>query len=219
IKDNTTQLYPNEQVSAALLEYSTPASTLTPISWERLPRCIADLHAWGVANHEKSNYMISRLQAQLHIWMIKTLGTKRILEIGTSIGYSTLCRAHAVGPSGHVTTLKYSPEYTSLAKKEFEKNGVKNVQVIVGDAERLKTLATSLDEPFDLIFIDADKASYPTHPTHPSLILSLSGPSGATTRLLRPGGIIVADNILRSGLVADHSPTNPWAVKMKENPA
>jgi hypothetical protein len=66
-----------------------------------------------------------------------------VLEIGTSIGYSTLCRAHAVGPSGHVTTLKYSPEYTSLAKKEFEKNGVKNVQVIVGDAERLVCLALS----------------------------------------------------------------------------
>lgn len=71
------------------------------------------------------------------------LPSEKLLEIGTSIGYSTLCRAHAVGPSGHVTTLKYSPEYTSLAKKEFEKNGVKNVQVIVGDAERLVCLALS----------------------------------------------------------------------------
>jgi predicted O-methyltransferase YrrM len=58
-----------------------------------------------------------------------------VLETGTLIGFSTLCWANAVGPSGHVTILEYSPEYASLAKKEFEKNVVKNVRVIVGDAK------------------------------------------------------------------------------------
>jgi predicted O-methyltransferase YrrM len=80
----------------------------------------------------------------------------------------------------------------------------------------LKTLAKSLDEPFDLIFIDADKPSYPAYL---SLILSLSDPSSSTTRLLRPGGIILADNILRCGLVVDRSPANPWSgIINKKNP-
>lgn len=76
---------------------------------------------------------------------------------------------------------------------------------------RLKSLAESLKEPYDLVFIDADKSSYPTYL---SLILSLST-STATTRLLRPGGLIIADNILRRGLIADSSDTNPYAVRAK----
>lgn len=83
----------------------------------------------------------------------------------------------------------------------------------------LKTLASTLQEPYDLIFIDADKSSYPTYL---SLILSLSPPlsslstSQSPTRLLKPTGIILADNVLRRGLVADSSPANPWAARMKE---
>lgn len=72
---------------------------------------------------------------------------------------------------------------------------------------RLTTLASGLKEPFDLVFIDADKTSYPAYL---SLILSLST-SSAKTRLLRPGGLIIADNILRRGLIADSSEANPWA--------
>jgi|SRR5450432_70019 len=59
-----------------------------------------------------------------------------------------------------------------------------------------------------MIFIDADKTSYPTYL---SLILNLSQPSTQKTRLLRPGGVIMADNILRRGLVADDSDANPWS--------
>jgi hypothetical protein len=70
MQDKTTQLYPNEQVSAAVSDYAFKHST-------PLPTHIADLHAWGVANHEKSNYMISPSQAQFHIWMTKALGAKR----------------------------------------------------------------------------------------------------------------------------------------------
>jgi predicted O-methyltransferase YrrM len=76
---------------------------------------------------------------------------------------------------------------------------------------RLKTLATAITEPFDLVFIDADKTSYPAYL---SLILSLST-SSAKVRLLRPGGLIIADNILRRGLVADSSDANPWAERGK----
>lgn len=73
---------------------------------------------------------------------------------------------------------------------------------------RIKTLTSKLTEPYDLIFVDADKGSYPTYF---ELILELSKPSSTQTRLLRPGGFIVADNILRRGLVADPSDANPAA--------
>jgi hypothetical protein len=66
----TTQLYPNEQVTAAVVDYALKHST-------ELPKHITDLHAWGVVNHEKSNYMISPSQAQFHVWMAKALGAKR----------------------------------------------------------------------------------------------------------------------------------------------
>lgn len=73
---------------------------------------------------------------------------------------------------------------------------------------RIQKLISTLKEPFDLIFIDADKTSYPTYL---SLILSLSTPGSSSTRLLRKGGIILADNILRRGLIADSSAANPWS--------
>jgi tRNA1(Val) A37 N6-methylase TrmN6 len=57
-----------------------------------------------------------------------------VLEIGTFISFSALCWFEAVGPSGHVTTLEFSPEYASKAEKEFEKNGIKNIEVLIGDA-------------------------------------------------------------------------------------
>jgi predicted O-methyltransferase YrrM len=84
---------------------------------------------------------------------------------------------------------------------------------LISNLHRLKTLASNLSEPYDLIFIDADKTSYPTYL---SLILSLSGGSTGNTRLLRSGGIIMADNILRRGLIADASDANPWSDKLKQ---
>jgi predicted O-methyltransferase YrrM len=95
--------------------------------------------------------------------------------------------------------------------------GVQWSRAVLTEDYRLKTLAKSLDEPFDMVFIDADKPSYPAYL---SLIMSLSDPSSTTTRLLRPGGIILADNILRCGLVVDKSPANPWSeVFLKDNPS
>jgi predicted O-methyltransferase YrrM len=79
-------------------------------------------------------------------------------------------------------------------------------------APSIKNIAPSLQEPFDLIFIDADKQNYPTYL---SLILSLS-PIDSHKRLLKSGGVIIADNILRRGLIADSSDANPWTAKLKQ---
>lgn len=157
--------------------------------------------------------MISPLQAQFQVWMAKAIGAKRILEIGTFIGFSTMGWAEAVGPSGHVTALEFSPEYAAIAEESFAKNGIKNVDVIVGDAkESIKKISSALKEPYDLIFIDADKTSYPTYLEQ---TLEYSQP-GSSTRLLRSGGLIIADNILRRALIADPSDANPWAAKERE---
>jgi len=206
MKENYTQLYPNEQVATAVGDYSFEHST-------KLPKHITDHHAWGSSTQEKANYMISPFQAQFHVWIAKAVGAKRILEIGTFIGFSTMGWSSAVGPDGHVTALEFSPEYAAIAEESFAKNGIKNVDIVVGDAtESIKNIALSLREPFDLIFIDADKQSYPTYL---SLILSLS-PVDSSNRLLKSGGIIIADNILHRGLIADSSDANPWTAKLKQ---
>jgi hypothetical protein len=70
MKENYTQLYLNEQVATAVGNYAFEHST-------KLPKHITDIHAWGVANHEKSNYMISPLQAEFLVWMAKAVGAKR----------------------------------------------------------------------------------------------------------------------------------------------
>ena len=80
----------------------------------------------------------------------------------------------------------------------------------------IQKLITTLKEPYDLIFIDADKTSYPTYL---SLILSLSPPSTTSLsqpRLLKKDGVILADNILRRGLIADSSEANPWSKMEKQ---
>ncbi|KAF7924185.1 uncharacterized protein EAE97_010797 [Botrytis byssoidea] len=155
--------------------------------------------------------MISPFQAQFHIFMARAMGAKRILEIGTYIGFSTMGWSEAVGPEGHVTGLEFSPEYAEIARETFSKNNLNNFEVLVGDAR--ESLITNLQEPYDLIFIDADKTSYPAYL---DLILSLSSPSSTQARLLKPGGLILADNILRRALVADSSAVNPWALKNGE---
>ncbi|KFY17473.1 hypothetical protein V491_04983 [Pseudogymnoascus sp. VKM F-3775] len=200
MKDNATHLYPNEQVSEKVAEYAFEHST-------KLPEYITKHHAWG-SDQPKAGFMISPFQTQFQIWFARALGAKRILEIGCYIGFSALGFSEAVGPDGHVTTLEFDPEYAQIARETFEKNGVKNVEVIVGDANKsIPELALSIDQPYDLIFIDADKISYPNYL---SLILSLST-SSSPIRLLKSGGTIIADNILRRGVVADRSSANPNA--------
>lgn len=134
--------------------------------------------------------------------------------------------AHAVGPDGTVTGLEFDAGYAKQAEEAWAANGIKNASVIVGDAFQtyvpflhspsrfinIPSLpALQPSEPYDLIFIDAQKSGYPAYL---STILSSSAP-GSGSRLLRPGGLIVADNTLSRGIVADDSDANPWVERMK----
>jgi predicted O-methyltransferase YrrM len=120
-------------------------------------------------------------------------GARRILELGTLAGYSTIWLARGLPPGGRVVTLEADPSHAEVARKNFAGAGLDGVvELVVGPAlETLPRLAARAPfEPFDLIFIDADKENYPAY-----LEWSL--------KLSRPGTVIVADNVVRNGAVLD----------------
>jgi predicted O-methyltransferase YrrM len=113
-------------------------------------------------------------------------GAKRILEIGTAIGYSGIWLAGALPPGGMLFTMENDPERAAIAKANFERAGLNDrVSVMVGDAA-LKIVKVA--GPFDLIFQDGPKPLY----------LTLLDP---LVKLLRPGGLLVTDNVLWDGEV------------------
>ena len=116
---------------------------------------------------------------------------RTILEIGTLGGYSAIWMARALPPGGRLLTLEHEPTYADVARRNLADAGLADtVEVIVGRA--LDTLATLIREgqgPFDMVFIDADKAPYAEY-------------LAAAMRLSAPGTLIVADNVVRDGRVA-----------------
>ena len=125
-------------------------------------------------------------------------GAKRILEVGTLGGYSTIWLARAIQdiPNGRVVTLEVNANHAAVAKKNISLAGLEDkVDIVVGAAvESLARLEGS--EPFDLIFIDADK---PSNPVYLQWSLKLS----------RKGTVIIADNVVRDGKVADAQSQDP----------
>lgn len=113
----------------------------------------------------------------------------RILEIGTLGGYSTIWLARAVGVDGAVVTCEYEPKHAEVARANLDRAGVgERVQILVGPA--LETLPTLSGEPFDLVFIDADKENN-------------VGYLSWAVELSRPGAVIVVDNVIRDGAIVD----------------
>jgi predicted O-methyltransferase YrrM len=125
-------------------------------------------------------------------------GARRILEIGTLGGYSAIWLARALPPGGRLITLEADPRHAEVARDNLANAGLAGLcEVRVGPAlDTLPVLHAAGDGPFDLIFIDADKPSYPDY-------LSWS------VRLSRPGTMIIADNIVRGGAVIDAASKYP----------
>jgi predicted O-methyltransferase YrrM len=138
---------------------------------------------------------VSPNQGKLLYLLMKIAGARRILEIGTLGGYSTTWLARALSPGGMLITLEREVKHAQVARRNLERAGLGAVvEVRVGPAnESLRELIRLGAEPFDAIFIDADKAGYVEY-----LDLSLE--------LSRPGTIILADNVIRHGLVLDENP-------------
>jgi predicted O-methyltransferase YrrM len=129
------------------------------------------------------------------------ISARRILEIGTLGGYSTICLARALPPGGMLVTLEISQEHATVARANIARAGLADrVEVLVGDArESLAGLAGQ----FDLVFIDANKEGYPDY---------LREALGLT----RPGGLIVADNVVRQGRILDPDDAGSDVVGIRE---
>lgn len=135
---------------------------------------------------------VSPVYGKLLTLLARAIGARRILEIGTLGGYSTICLARALPPGGQLITLEFNPLHAEVARANIARAGLADrVEIIVGRAaDSLAVLAAEGRGPFDFIFIDADKPSYPAY-----LDWSL--------RLSRPGTLIVADNVVRQGRIVD----------------
>lgn len=131
-------------------------------------------------------------QGKLLFLMAKATGAQRILEIGTLGGYSTIWLARSLLPDGRLITLELNPKHAEVACKNITRAGLERVvEVRQGPAlSSLEQLVSERAGPFDLIFIDAHKPEY-TEYFQWSLKLS------------RPGTLIIADNVVRNGAVAD----------------
>ncbi|KAI0781017.1 O-methyltransferase family 3 protein [Trametes elegans] len=129
-------------------------------------------------------------QGKLLNLLTRTIGAKRVLEVGTLGGYSTIWFARALPKDGQVVTCELQEKYAKVARDNFEYAGVSSkIKILVGPAaDTLPTLPT--EEKFDLAFIDADKASNLTYFLQ-------------AKRLVRRGGIIIVDNVIRNGTVAN----------------
>jgi len=143
----------------------------------------------------KGGMQISPEEAAFLRFLVTASGAKRILEIGSFTGYSALAMASALPEDGTLTALDRSEEWTATARRYWEKAGLADrIDLHIGDGAEM--LAAMPAEPtFDLAFIDADKPGYPQY-------LDLVVPR------LNQGGILVADNTLRHGVIADPSETS-----------
>lgn len=132
----------------------------------------------------------------LHI-LARAVGARSILEIGTLAGYSTIWLARALPPGGRLTTLEFDPRHAEVARANLARAGLEHmVEVRVGAAlDTLPRLAAEGHGPFDLVFVDADKENIPAY-------------FAWAHRLSRPGSLIVVDNVVRDGEVADPRSTD-----------
>lgn len=135
---------------------------------------------------------VSPPQGQLLHLLAKTLGAERILEFGTLAAYSTIWLARALAPGGRLITLEADSGYADVAWRNIDRAGLAGaVDLRVGPAlDTLPTLEAEGAGPFDLVFIDADKVHSPEYLTW-------------SLERTRPGGLIVVDNVVRDGTLAE----------------
>jgi predicted O-methyltransferase YrrM len=147
---------------------------------------------------------VSPLQGKQLLLLAQMQNPKKILEIGTLGGYSTIWLARALPDDGRLVTLEFSPKHAEIAKANIARAGLSHkVEIRVGPAlETLPLLAAEKRGPFNFIFVDADKRNNP-------------GYFEWALKLSRPGSVIVVDNVVRDGAVADLKNTDPDIVGIR----
>lgn len=137
---------------------------------------------------------VSPPQGKLLHLLARAMGARRILELGTLGGYSTIWLARALPRGGRVVTLELEEKHAAVARDNLERAGLaRRVDIRVGPAlGTLDALIADAVEPFDVVFIDADKPRIPDY-------------YGRALQLTHPGSVIIVDNVVRDGKLADAS--------------
>jgi predicted O-methyltransferase YrrM len=132
--------------------------------------------------------MVGRIEGGFLAALVRLTGAKRILELGTFTGYSSIAMASALPPDGRIITCDVDPGATAIARRYMDESGHGDkIEIRLGPA--LETIST-LEGPFDIVFIDADKPNYEAY-------------YEAVLPLLAENGLVIADNVLWSGRVVD----------------
>lgn len=152
------------------------------------PEIFDELRTVTYGSMKSPHMQVGRVEGTFLEMLCALMGARRVLEIGTFTGYSALCIARALPDDGELVTLDIDPEATRIAQSFFDRVPYgKKIRIVLGDAlTSLRALPTT--EPFDLVFLDADKERYVDYY---ELVLPM----------LRKGGLLVADNTLWSGRV------------------
>lgn len=175
---------------------------------------VAYVRRWGVrepdvlvrlredtARLPQSNMQIAPEQGAFMALLVKLAGARRLLEIGTFTGYSSTVMALALPPDGRITCCDVSEEWTDRARQAWAEAGVADrVELRIGPA--IETLRGLESGTYDLAFIDADKPSYDAYYEE-------------CLRLVRPGGLVMLDNMLQSGRVVDETDTSESVVAIR----
>jgi predicted O-methyltransferase YrrM len=169
------------KVDGFIVEHLVPADA-------GLSAALSANSAAGLAAHD-----VAPNQGKLLHIFARMVNARRILEIGTLGGYSTIWLARALPQGGQLITLEADPKHAEIARANIARAGLAEfVELKIGPA--LETLPTlEGDKPFDLIFIDADKPNNPAYLTW-------------ALKLARPGTVIIGDNVVRDGAILD-----PWS--------
>jgi len=182
-----------------LADWSAVDGHLTALLVPSDPELEATLRANAAAGLPPHD--VSPTQGKLLHLLALASGARRILEIGTLGGYSTIWLARALPPDGRLVTLEADPKHAEVARGNLARAGLAGiVELRVGRAaDTLPRIAAEKAGPFDLIFVDADKAS---NAQYLAWALELS----------RRGSVIVVDNVIRDGAVIDEASSDPGVV-------
>jgi caffeoyl-CoA O-methyltransferase len=172
-------------VTAELIDYAVAHG-----SWP-VDDVLADLQAETAALGRVAGMQVGPDQGQLLTLLARLVDARRAVEVGTFTGYSSLCIARGLAPGGSLLCCDVSEEWTALGRRAWERAGVSD-RIELRIAPAIETLrALPADEPIDLVFIDADKPGYVDYWEE-------------LVPRVRPGGLLLADNVLWSGEI-----TNP----------
>ncbi|TKR55826.1 O-methyltransferase [Allopusillimonas ginsengisoli] len=155
---------------------------------------VLDMVVRSSAEHGLPAIHVAPTQGKLLNLLVRLHGSQRILEIGTLAGYSAIWLARALGSGGSLVSLEGNSLHARLSRQNIESAGLSGiVEVMVGAAiDSLDRLIEQGTEPFDFVFIDADKENNDIY-------------LGRVLQLLKPGAVIIADNVVRKGGVADRA--------------